>query len=156
MKRLNTVILATSKKNVIQSVGRIMRRILETGDLRPIIIDFSDELSIFKSQSDRRIKDYNESKYKVKLYYINKDKFISYKEYLKDFKNFTDIEINKYMGKEDINVPKLEEILNDANDENIVDDKDCDEKCDKNIKNNSKNKLNNNVKKINDFNEYLF
>ena len=162
--RLNTVILATSKKNVIQSVGRIMRRILETGDLRPIIIDFSDELSIFKSQSDRRIKDYNESKYKVKLYYINKDKFISYKEYLKDFKKFTDKEINKYMSAEDIKVPKLEEILDDANDENIVDNKDCDKDCDKDydekydkdIKVNTRNKLNDKVKEVNGFDEYLF
>ena len=154
--RLNTVILATSKKNVIQSVGRIMRRILETGDLRPIIIDFSDELSIFKSQSDRRIKDYNESKYKVKLYYINKDKFISYKEYLKDFKKFTDIEINKYMGEEDIKIPKLEEILDDANDENIVDDKDDKDDNNKDIKLNNKIKLNDKVKEVNGFDDYLF
>ena len=155
--RLNTVILSTPKKNIIQSVGRIMRKILEKGDLRPIIIDFSDELSIFKKQSERRIKDYNESKYKVKLYYINKDKFISYKDYLKEFKNFTDDEIEKYMSPEDIEIPKLENILDDDNDENKVDDEDCkNNESEKKIKTKKNKELQNNVKEINDFNDYLF
>ena len=41
---LNTVILATPKKDVEQSVGRIMRTVLETGDVRPMIIDICDDL----------------------------------------------------------------------------------------------------------------
>lgn len=160
--RLNTVILSTPKKNIIQSVGRIMRKILEKGDLRPIIIDLSDELSIFKKQSERRIKDYNESKYKVKLYYINKDKFISYKDYLKEFKNFTDDEINKYMTEEDIKIPKIEEILDDANDENKVDDEDDNQVQEENNEkeNNEKIKkktdLQKNVKEVTGFDDYLF
>ncbi len=167
--RLNTVILSTPKKNIIQSVGRIMRKILEKGDLRPIIIDFSDELSIFKRQSDRRIKDYNESKYKVKLYYLKKDKFISYKDYLKEFKSFTEEEINKYMTEEDTKIPKLEDILDDDNDENKVDDEDDenDNKDNENNENNENNKekkiktkkikdLQENVKEINGFDDYLF
>ena len=143
--RLNTVILATPKKNIIQSVGRIMRRILKSGDIRPIIIDLADQLSIFKNQSERRLKDYNESKYKVEIFYVNNDKFMSHKDYLKEFMKFTDAEIEQYMDPEDMKIPKLEEILDDANDENRVDEEDCEEK-----------NLQENVKEVNDFDGYLF
>ncbi len=147
--RLNTVILATPKKNIIQSVGRIMRRILKNGDIRPIIIDIADELSIFKRQSEKRLKDYNESKYKVKIYYLNNDKFISHSEHLKKYMNFTDEEIKQYMSSEDLLVPKLEDILDDANDENKVEDEEED-KTNKNILKDKK------VKEINSFDDYLF
>jgi superfamily II DNA or RNA helicase len=142
--RLNTVILATPKKNIIQSVGRIMRRILKSGDIRPIIIDLADQLSIFKNQSERRLKDYNESKYKVEIFYLNNDKFLSHKDYLKEFMKFTDEEIEQYMDPEDIKVPNLEKILDDANDENRIDDEMCE---DKEIKP---------VKEIDGFDDYLF
>ncbi len=159
--RLNTVILATPKKNIIQSVGRIMRRILKKGDIKPIIIDFSDELSIFKSQGEKRLKDYNESKYKVNMYYIDKDKFISYKDYLKKFKNFDDNEINEYLEDEDLKIPSLEEIVDDNNDENKVgcEDKvrceDTEKKEQSEVKKKYK-ELQNNVKEINNFSDYLF
>lgn len=53
IERLNTIVLATSQKDVNQSVGRVMRKILQDGDLRPLIIDFSDHLSAFISQTKK-------------------------------------------------------------------------------------------------------
>jgi superfamily II DNA or RNA helicase len=147
--RLNTVILATPKKNIIQSVGRIMRKILETGDLRPIIIDFSDELSVFKNHRKRRVKDYKDSQYNINNYYLNKNEFISYKTYLKTFKHFTDDELNTYKNID--SVPTLDIILNDDNDDHKV-NSNINENIDDIIeKNNIKIKEN----KIN-FSTYLF
>ncbi len=171
--RLNTVILSTPKKSIIQSVGRVMRKVLQKGDRRPIIIDFSDELSVFKKQTEKRISDYNDNHYKVKVYYLNKDEFISHEQYLKTIKEFEDEEIQKYLKPEDKIVPKLEDILNDANDENKVcessdeeteeDKEKSDEENETDTNSNSSNKkikknkkLDKNVKEISGFGDYLF
>ena len=94
--RLNTVILATPKKNIIQSVGRVMRKILTNGDLRPLIIDFTDELSIFKNHGERRIKDYKSSNYKIENYFIDNSSLISHYDYMKKYIKLTDKELTKY------------------------------------------------------------
>lgn len=73
IERLNTVVLATSQKDVNQSVGRAMRKLLENGDLRPLIIDFSDNLSSFKNHSRLRKTFYRQCKYIIEEYYINND-----------------------------------------------------------------------------------
>lgn len=147
--RLNTVILATPKKNIIQSVGRIMRRILKTGDIKPIIIDWADMLSSFKYQSEKRLNDYNDSKYKIDIYYVDGSKFLSQRDYLINIMNFTEDEIKGYLNEKDLIVPKLETILDDDNDDNKVNlEKD----------NNHNNDIENLIygnKKI-DYTEYLF
>jgi superfamily II DNA or RNA helicase len=79
--RLNTVILATPQKEVTQAVGRIMRKVLENGDIRPLIVDFSDMLSIFRRHSVDRVTGYKKSKYKVENYYLYNDKIVNNKEY---------------------------------------------------------------------------
>ena len=79
IERLNTVILATSQKDVNQSVGRAMRKILQNGDLRPLIIDFADNLSSFKNHARLRKKFYKECKYNIEEYDIN-DNEIFYNE----------------------------------------------------------------------------
>jgi hypothetical protein len=71
IERLNTVVLATSQKDVVQSVGRVMRKILEDGDLKPLIIDFSDHLSAFINHTKHRKQFYNQSKFDIEEYYIN-------------------------------------------------------------------------------------
>ena len=76
--RLNTIILATPKPDVNQAVGRIMRKILKTGDIRPLIIDIVDKLSIFVGQSEKREKFYEKSKYISQYYYMLNENFISY------------------------------------------------------------------------------
>ena len=73
IERLNTVLLATSQKDVNQSVGRAMRKLLENGDLRPLIIDFSDMLSSFKNHSRIRKTFYKQCKYVIEEYDIDDD-----------------------------------------------------------------------------------
>jgi hypothetical protein len=73
IERLNTVILATSQKDVNQSVGRAMRKLLSNGDLRPLIIDFADNLSSFKNHARLRKRFYMECKYKIEEYNIYND-----------------------------------------------------------------------------------
>jgi superfamily II DNA or RNA helicase len=82
IERLNTIILATPKKDVIQSVGRILRKVLKNGDIRPLIIDIVDDLSLFKSQGQVRERFYEQNKYSIEYYYMQNDKFISPNEYL--------------------------------------------------------------------------
>lgn len=81
--RLNTVILATPQKDVIQAVGRILRKVLKTGDIRPLIIDIADTLSIFPNQLKKREKFYTQSKYIQHYYYVHEGNLISPAEHLK-------------------------------------------------------------------------
>jgi superfamily II DNA or RNA helicase len=80
--RLNTLILSTPKKDVVQAVGRVLRKILRDGDIRPMIIDIVDNFSLFKNQSLTREKFYEANDYVLQYYYILDNKFISPKEYL--------------------------------------------------------------------------
>jgi len=74
--RLNTIILASPKKDVVQSVGRILRKILETGDIRPLIIDIADNLSLFKSQLKIRETLYKKNKYIVQHYFAKDNSYV--------------------------------------------------------------------------------
>jgi superfamily II DNA or RNA helicase len=75
IERLNTVVLATSQKDVNQSVGRAMRRLLQNGDLRPLIIDFADNLSSFKNHCRLRKTFYRQCNYLIEDYEINDEEF---------------------------------------------------------------------------------
>jgi superfamily II DNA or RNA helicase len=81
--RLNTIILATPKPDVNQAVGRVLRKVLANGDIRPLVIDIVDKLNVFVSQSEKREAFYEKSKYVSQYYYILNDNFISPYEYLK-------------------------------------------------------------------------
>lgn len=81
--RLNTIILATPKKDVVQAVGRILRKILQNGDIRPLIIDFTDDLSVFKYQSIARSRFYKQTHYNIHKYYICENEFVSMDNYNK-------------------------------------------------------------------------
>ncbi len=70
IERLNTVVLATSKKNITQSIGRIMRKVLVDGDVAPLIIDFADILSSFANHARIRQKEYIKNKYITEYYDI--------------------------------------------------------------------------------------
>lgn len=97
--RLNTIVLATSKKNITQAIGRIMRKILETGDLKPLIIDFFDTISIFKNQGNQRQKIYNMGEYDVETYYLHDNKIINLREGLKRDFDMDDQQINSYINE---------------------------------------------------------
>ena len=112
--RLNTIILATPKKNVTQAIGRIIRKILQNGDIRPVIIDLSDMLSIFPGQGDVRMREYAKNKYKTETYYLRDDKIRPYFDYIKETMNLTDEEVKIFMEEPnpDAYEPNLASILN--------------------------------------------
>lgn len=80
--RLNTIVLATPKKDVVQAIGRILRKQLEDGDIRPLIVDIIDNVSIFPKQANIREKLYEQSDYIIQYYYMLDNKFLSPKEYV--------------------------------------------------------------------------
>ena len=95
IERLNTIILVTPMKNIIQAVGRIMRKILKEGDIRPLIIDLTDELSVFRFQAEARLRQYQKSKYKTEHYYLKNDKLITFDTYMQQEQNMTQEEIEQ-------------------------------------------------------------
>lgn len=60
---LNTLIMASPRKEIEQSVGRIMRK--EDGEIKPLIIDIIDNHGMFKNQSRTRKKFYKEYGYTI-------------------------------------------------------------------------------------------
>ena len=53
--KLNTVILASPKSDVEQSVGRIFRQKANVRKFHPLIVDIQDTFSMFKNQSNKRV-----------------------------------------------------------------------------------------------------
>ena len=61
--KLNTVILASPKSDVEQSVGRIFREKASVRKFHPLIIDIQDDFSMFQKQSLKRILFYHKSNF---------------------------------------------------------------------------------------------
>lgn len=83
---LNTLVLATpnvSTNDLIQSIGRIMRKPLEEYEVNPMIIDIIDQFSCFPTWGDRRLNYYYKQNYKINKYIVWNDKCITVKDYLK-------------------------------------------------------------------------
>lgn len=70
IKHLNTVILACPKKDVVQSIGRIMRTILSSGSIRPMIVDIGDDVQGLNNWIDVRNNVYTKCKHVVENYYL--------------------------------------------------------------------------------------
>ncbi len=69
--KLNTIILASPKSDVVQSVGRILREKADVRKFHPLVIDFKDthpNLSVFNRQCDKRIIFYKKNNYEIHLY----------------------------------------------------------------------------------------
>lgn len=81
IKHLNTVILASPKKNIIQSIGRIMRSMLKAGDVRPMILDIADDLDVFNKWKDIRKARYIKCKYDIEEFYLKDETFMISKDY---------------------------------------------------------------------------
>ena len=96
--KLNTILLLTSKKDVKQSVGRILRTILQQGDVKPLIVDFIDDLSVFSNHGDHRTKFYKSVKYDVQEYY-------AFNKYMCSEYNYSDLDNVKTI-KDTINTIK--------------------------------------------------
>lgn len=66
LPKLDTLVLATPKSDIEQSVGRIQRKhILTKEDNIPLIIDIVDDFSIFANQFNKRKAFYNKKKYTI-------------------------------------------------------------------------------------------
>lgn len=111
--KLNTIVLATPKKDIVQSVGRIMRKILKVGDVRPLIIDFRDEISIYKNQGEVRLKQYVKGNYKIENYYLKDDNILTLDDFLKEEYKMDKKEIAQYKKEnpDRVYVPKYENIF---------------------------------------------
>ena len=68
-KKLETLVMVTSKSDIIQSVGRILRQ--EHTNPKALIVDISDMFSIFSNQSRKRLVYYNKNKYSVTTYNVD-------------------------------------------------------------------------------------
>jgi len=79
---LNTLVLATPKKNIIQSIGRIMRKPIKEGDISPLVVDIVDNLSVFKNWGNIRLKYYDSQKYTIHQYKASGEKCISFLNYM--------------------------------------------------------------------------
>lgn len=80
---LNTVLFATPKKNIIQSVGRILRKQMSSSDINPLIIDIWDHYSMFNNQADSRNKYYKKKKYTINNYYTIDSNIVTKEDYMK-------------------------------------------------------------------------
>lgn len=79
---LNTLVLASPKSDIEQSVGRIMRKPIKEGDVKPVIVDIYDGISIFDKWGLKRRAFYNEYNYNTKFYQLWNNKCVTLKEYL--------------------------------------------------------------------------
>ena len=66
---LNALILASPKSDIIQSVGRVMRK--KHSEFLPKIIDIVDDFSMFTNQGKKRNALYVKRKYFIKNYFYN-------------------------------------------------------------------------------------
>ena len=64
-KSLDTLIIASPKSDVVQSVGRILREEVQNRKHIPLVIDIIDQFSIFERQSQKRLKYYKSQKYTI-------------------------------------------------------------------------------------------
>ena len=79
IKTLTTLIMATPKSDVCQSVGRILR----SKHTKPLVIDIIDPHVIFKNQFKKRTLYYNSKNYVIKKYNTHDDYLINKNENLK-------------------------------------------------------------------------
>ena len=72
---LNTLIMATPRREVEQSIGRIIRRTDHT--VQPLIIDIVDLLPCFANQGIYRRKLYKKLNYKIEVYEVDDSVIVS-------------------------------------------------------------------------------
>ena len=75
--KLNTIILASPKSDVVQSVGRILREKADVRKFHPLVIDIKDihpNLIVFEKQFDKRLVFYRKNNYDINLYKLDGSK----------------------------------------------------------------------------------
>lgn len=73
---LNTLVLASPKKDIIQSIGRIMRKPIKEGSIKPLVIDIIDELSVFNNWASVRMNYYKKQAYKIETFHAINEKLV--------------------------------------------------------------------------------
>ena len=71
---LNTLVMTTPRKEIEQTVGRILRKIHE---VQPIIVDIVDQLPSFSKQGMLRRKFYKNNEYVIKIYEVEENEIIN-------------------------------------------------------------------------------
>ena len=75
--KLNTIVLASPKSDVVQSVGRILREKASVRKFHPLVIDFIDthpNLSVFSKQCDKKFHFYKKSNHEIHTYHMDGSK----------------------------------------------------------------------------------
>lgn len=97
---LNTLVFASPKKDIEQSVGRILRKKPEEGDPKPLIIDIFDMISIYERKwNSERLRYYSKNNYTCLYFPAFNDSLYSIREYLKDIYSFNTDKINERRDK---------------------------------------------------------
>jgi superfamily II DNA or RNA helicase len=65
LPKLDTLIMASPKSNVEQSIGRIQRQNINVREYRPLVLDVVDDFSVFRNQGIKRHKFYKKSGFDV-------------------------------------------------------------------------------------------
>jgi hypothetical protein len=80
IEKLNTVVLSCPKKDIIQSVGRMLRVVTDDPNapnaIDPMVIDIEDEIETCTRQSEARDKQYIMTRYRIFDYKIKEGKVV--------------------------------------------------------------------------------
>ena len=71
---LNTLVMATPRKEIEQTVGRILRKV---HDVQPVVVDIVDQLPSFSRQGMLRRKFYKNNQYVIKIYEVEENDIIN-------------------------------------------------------------------------------
>ena len=88
---LNTLFMVTSRKEVEQAVGRVIRKVNPI--VRPLIYDFTDQLPSFVNQGKYRRKLYKKMGFEIKITQV-KDNIIISEEFISELTQITKINNN--------------------------------------------------------------
>jgi superfamily II DNA or RNA helicase len=78
--KLNTIILASPKSDIVQSVGRILRQKKESRLFHPLIIDINDSMNAFQNQSKKRLAYYSKCNYDISIIHTDGTKEVYVKQ----------------------------------------------------------------------------
>jgi superfamily II DNA or RNA helicase len=99
---LNTLLMVTPRRNIEQSVGRILRK--SDHDVQPLIVDLVDQLPSFNNQGMSRRKFYKKLKYNIKLIDVEENEIVGEE----DITNVESISCNTTTLDEDVQVDFLD------------------------------------------------
>jgi superfamily II DNA or RNA helicase len=109
---LNTLVLATPKKDIVQSIGRIMRKPIKEGSIKPLVIDIADKFSVFPNWTRTRVNHYETQEYTINYYKAYNENCIDLFEYAINKK----IILDKTIERNNVDIRKLYICYKEGND----------------------------------------